>query len=99
MGYIAKELTKFLHPLIALKKITDVGIKHIKFRTAFKNIGYYIMIIRMYTHKKNYILQLKVSCFHDHQAILQPKDQSYILYCEIGGTFDNNGCISKDFRG
>ena len=45
MGYIAKELTKFLHPLIALKKITDVEIKHIKFRTAFKNIGYYITII------------------------------------------------------
>ena len=26
--------------------------------------------IRMYTQKKNYILQLKVSRFHDHQAIL-----------------------------
>ena len=25
---------------------------------------------RMYTQKKNYILQLKVSRFHDHQAIL-----------------------------
>ena len=24
----------------------------------------------MYTQKKNYILQLKVSRFHDHQAIL-----------------------------
>ena len=45
VGYIAKELTKFLHPLKALKKITDVGIKHIKFRTAFRNIGYYITII------------------------------------------------------
>ena len=31
----------------------------------------------MYTQKKNYILQLKVSRFHDHQAILQSKDQSY----------------------
>ena len=41
---------------------------------------------RMYTQKKNYILQLKVSRFHDHQAILQSKDQSYLLYCEIGGT-------------
>ena len=40
----------------------------------------------MYTQKKNYILQLKVSRFHDHQAILQSKDQSYLLYCEIGGT-------------
>ena len=28
----------------------------------------------MYTQKKNYILQLKVSRFHDHQAILQSKD-------------------------
>ena len=40
----------------------------------------------MYTQKKNYILQLKVSRFHDHQAALQSKDQSYLLYCEIGGT-------------
>ena len=40
----------------------------------------------MYTQNKNYILQLKVSRFHDHQAILQSKDQSYLLYCEIGGT-------------
>ena len=31
VGYIAKEHTNFLHPLIALKKITDVRIKHIKF--------------------------------------------------------------------
>ena len=46
----------------------------------------YIYIYRMYTQKKNYILQLKVSRFHDHQAILQSKDQSYLLYCEIGGT-------------
>ena len=47
VGYIAKELAKFLHLLIALKKIdiTDVGIKYIKFRTAFTNISYYIMII------------------------------------------------------
>ena len=43
-------------------------------------------VYRMYTQKKNYILQLKVSRFHDHQAILQSKDQSYLLYCEIGGT-------------
>ena len=40
----------------------------------------------MYTQKKSYILQLKVSRFHDHQAILQSKDQSYLLYCERGGT-------------
>ena len=40
----------------------------------------------MYTQKKNYILQLKVSRFHDHQAILQSKDQNYLLYSEIGGT-------------
>ena len=46
----------------------------------------YIYIYRMYTQKKNYILQLKVSRFHDHQATLQSKDQSYLLYCEIGGT-------------
>ena len=44
-GYIAKELTKFLHTSIALTKITDLGIKHIKFRTASKNIGCYITII------------------------------------------------------
>ena len=46
----------------------------------------YFDIHRMYTQKKNYILQLKVSRFHDHQAILQSKGQSYLLYCEIGGT-------------
>ena len=54
--------------------------RHFKFKI------FIIIIIRMYTQKKNYILQLKVSRFHDHQAILQSKDQSYILYCEIGGT-------------
>ena len=47
---------------------------------------YFIIISRMYTQKKNYILQLKVSRFHDHQAILQSKDQSYLLYCAISGT-------------
>ena len=47
---------------------------------------YTMYIYRMCTQKKNYILQLKVSRFHDHQAILQSKDQSYLLYCEIGST-------------
>ena len=32
----------------------------------------------MYTQKKNYILQLKVSRFHDHQAIL-PDDREKVL--------------------
>ena len=67
---------------------------------AFISSSIYMYIYSMYTQKKNYILQQKVSRFHDHQAILQSKDQSYLLYKkENVGTFDNNGCISRIFAG
>ena len=44
VGYIARELTRLLNPLLG-NQIVSVGIKHIKFRTTFLNIGYYITII------------------------------------------------------
>ena len=45
IGYIPRELTKFLHPLIALNKIVDVRLKHITFRTVYKRVGLYAAII------------------------------------------------------
>ena len=54
--------------------------------------------------RKSYILQLIVSYFHDHQAILQSKAQTTLYTVgmrymkESVSTFDNNGGISKDFR-
>ena len=42
--YIARELTRLLNPLLG-NQIVSAGIKHIKFRTTFLNIGYYMTII------------------------------------------------------
>lgn len=44
VGYIARELTRLLNPLLG-NQIVSVGVKHIKFRTTFQNIGYYTTII------------------------------------------------------
>ena len=48
VGYIASELCKYLHPLIATGDIVDVFVQHIVFRVEFLNIGFYpkIMITR-----------------------------------------------------
>ena len=40
VGYIASELTKYLHPLITTGKIVDVSVKHIIFRVHFARMGY-----------------------------------------------------------
>ena len=37
VGYIPTELTQFLHPLLNHYKITNVSLKHIKFRTTYQN--------------------------------------------------------------
>ena len=44
IGYIASELTKFLHPLLEKGKILDVSVEHIYFRVFFAKIGYYPLI-------------------------------------------------------
>ena len=44
IGYIAKELTKFLHPLLKHGLITDVSLKHINFRTSYLKVGFYATI-------------------------------------------------------
>ena len=44
VGYIAKELTQFIHPLIAEGKIVRVDVKHIKFCIVYMRVGYYITI-------------------------------------------------------
>ena len=44
VGYIAKELTRFIHPLIAEEKIVRVDVKHIKFYIVYMRVGYYITI-------------------------------------------------------
>ena len=44
IGYIAKELTKFLHPLLKCGFITNVSLKHINFRTTYLRVGFYATI-------------------------------------------------------
>ena len=44
IGYIAKELTKFLHPLLKHGFITNVSLKHIKFRASYLKVGSYATI-------------------------------------------------------
>lgn len=44
IGYIAKELTQFLHPLLKCGYITNVLLKHIKFRTSYLRPGFYATI-------------------------------------------------------
>ena len=43
-GYIASELTQYLHPLIAANKI-DVSLEHIQFRVSFARMGYYPKVL------------------------------------------------------
>ena len=40
-GYIASELTQYLHPLIVADKVVDVSLKRIQFRVSFTRMGYY----------------------------------------------------------
>ena len=40
IGYIAKELTKFLHPLLKQGYITNVSLKHINFKTSYLKLGF-----------------------------------------------------------
>ena len=44
VGYIARELTQFLHPLLKQDKITNVCLKHIKFRATYQKVGFYATI-------------------------------------------------------
>ena len=44
IGYIAKELTKYLHPLLQRGLTTNVSLKHIKFRTSYLKVGFYATI-------------------------------------------------------
>ena len=44
IGYIAKELTRFIHPLMGNGKIVSVDVKHIKFSLVYLRVGYYITI-------------------------------------------------------
>ena len=44
-GYIASELTQYLHPLIAANKIVDVSLEHIQFRVSFARMGYYPKVL------------------------------------------------------
>ena len=46
IGYIAKELTQFLHPLskCGYRYLTNVSLKHIKFRTSYLRPGFYATI-------------------------------------------------------
>ena len=40
-GYIASELTKYIHPLLANNKIVDVSVEHIELRVFFARMGHY----------------------------------------------------------
>ena len=44
-GYIASELTQYLHPLIAADEIVDVSLEHIKLRVYFAKMGYYPKVL------------------------------------------------------
>ena len=41
VGYIASELCKYLHPLMAADNIIDVSVQHIRYRVDFYKIGFY----------------------------------------------------------
>ena len=45
VGYIAREVTGLLNALLSDNKIISVDIKHIRFRTTFQNIGFYITVL------------------------------------------------------
>lgn len=44
IGYIQRELTKYLHPLLETRQITEVKVEDIRFRTSFSKFGLYIKI-------------------------------------------------------
>lgn len=44
IGYIPRELTKYLHPLLETRQITQVKVEDIRFRTSFSKFGLYIKI-------------------------------------------------------
>ena len=44
-GYIANAVTGLLNALLSDNKIISVDIKHIRFRTTFQNIGFYITVL------------------------------------------------------
>ena len=44
VGYIAKEMTPFLHPLLTSNAPVTVAVKHIKFGTLRSQIGYYMAL-------------------------------------------------------
>ena len=44
IGYIARELTRYIHPLLANGNIVTVNVKHIKFCIVYMRVGYYITI-------------------------------------------------------
>ena len=43
VGYIASELTKYLHPLMDKKQL-DIDVKHIRFCTTYLRMGFYLTI-------------------------------------------------------
>jgi hypothetical protein len=45
VGYIASELTKYIHPLLHTDKILHVSVQHIIFRVYFMKIGFYPKIL------------------------------------------------------
>lgn len=45
VGYIASELTQYLHPLMSNDKIVDVSVQHIFMRVFFARMGYYPLIL------------------------------------------------------
>lgn len=44
VGYIARELTRYIHTLLANGNIVTVNVKHIKFYIVYMRVGYYITI-------------------------------------------------------
>ncbi|KAJ7324075.1 Rad2 nuclease [Desmophyllum pertusum] len=44
IGYIAKELTRYIHPLLDNGKIVSVRVQHVTFRMSYLKVGYYIAI-------------------------------------------------------
>ena len=45
VGYIAKELTKFIHPLLCSNSITNVAVGKIKFQTMWLRMGFYMSVL------------------------------------------------------
>lgn len=44
IGYIASELTKYVHQAMQNGSLTAVKIKHIKFRTTYMKVGFYVTL-------------------------------------------------------